>query len=99
MIGLFKWLPWAALVVIVFFLFSSLRIVDGYSKAPISTNMKEKPDIFKSNVSLECVPGPGPNADYYTNDMGGLCGVQEYVHDLGHKYKIQGGIGGGLLDD
>jgi hypothetical protein len=95
----FKWLPWVALLVVVFLLFRSLRIVNGYSQAPITTNMKETPDIFKANSSLECLPGPGPNADYYTDDMGGLCGLQTYVHDLGHTYKIQDGIGGGLLDD
>jgi len=48
----------------------------------------------------ECTPGMETGA-YYTKDLtpGGLCGDQEYVNAAMHKYSIDSGIGGSLLDN
>lgn len=71
-----------------------------YTVKPITTDMDIEPDIFVNNTSIECVPGPGPRADYYTQENSqGICGLQDYVHDLGHTYMINNGIGGSLLVD
>ena len=65
----------------------------------ITTNMDDTaPDMFKNQPNLKCVPGPGPDAAYYTDSTGGgLCGDQPYVQTLGHGYSISDGVGGGLL--
>lgn len=66
---------------------------------PIVTDMGDSsPDIFANQAALRCVPGPGPDAAYYTDSTGGgLCGDQPYVHRFGHEYNITDGVGGGLL--
>ena len=55
--------------------------------------------IFDLQNSLECVPGPGPKAAYYTQGLtpGGICGSGEFVRDQLRDYSIEDGIGGSLL--
>lgn len=100
---MFKWQPvatWTLVILLVIFTLKSLIKIDRYAYKQISTNSNEIPNIFKASRSIECVPGPGPRADYYTVDNSeGLCNVQNYVHSLSQKYSIDDGIGGGLLDD
>lgn len=66
---------------------------------PITTDQDASPpDVFNLKHDITCVPGPGPDAGYYTNEEGhGMCGDQEYVHKLGQGYSIVDGIGGSLL--
>ena len=55
--------------------------------------------ITKLPYTLECVPGPGKDAAYYTKDLtpGGFCGDQALVRDA-MSYKILSGVGGSLLE-
>ena len=55
--------------------------------------------VSKLPYSLDCVPGPGKNASYYTKDLtpGGFCGDQALVRES-MSYKILGGVGGSLLE-
>lgn len=55
--------------------------------------------IFELKNSLSCVPGPGEDADYYTQGLnpGGLCGGGAYVRDQQRDYAIADGVGGSLL--
>jgi len=53
--------------------------------------------IFDLPQSIECVPGPGPNADYYALSGAGVCGGSEFVLNSMHDYTIDDGIGGPLL--
>lgn len=47
----------------------------------------------------ECTPGL-PGGSYYSKDLtpGGVCGAQKFVNDVMHRYTIEDGIGGSLLD-
>lgn len=49
---------------------------------------------------MECTPGK-ENGAYYTKNLtpGGFCGDQAYVNSAMHKYSIEDGIGGSLLDN
>lgn len=75
----------------------AFRMRSGY--ADISTDQGENvKTIFDSRESLKCVPGPDPDASYYTGESsGGFCGAQQQVDYHGHRYNITGGIGGSLL--
>lgn len=50
--------------------------------------------------SIECVPGPSPDAEYYTSGLtpGGLCGGGDFVHSQMRDFSIVDGIGGSLLE-
>lgn len=79
--------------------------VSTYEAAPIVTvagsNAKADPaSIFDIKPSLECTPGPGEKAAYYTSGLtpGGLCGSGEYVRDQQRDYAIADGVGGSLLE-
>lgn len=64
-------------------------------------NASEGPkSIFDIKNDVKCVPGPGEDAAYYTQDMtpGGLCGDQKFVRDQMRDWTISGGIGGSLFD-
>ena len=63
----------------------------------ISIDSQEEPNIFLNKTGLQCVAGPGPEASYYSDSMGGICGDQEYVNKMGHQYVISDGVGGSLL--
>jgi len=56
--------------------------------------------IFDLKVGLDCVAGPGKDADYYSQGLnpGGLCGGSAYVRDQERDYVITDGIGGSLLE-
>lgn len=56
-------------------------------------------DLNKLPYTMDCVPGPGENASYYTKDLtpGGFCGDQKFVRDA-MTYSILDGIGGSLLE-
>jgi hypothetical protein len=74
----------------------------GYKLAPESIDvdpMVSGDQMIKLPYSLECVPGPGKDAAYYTKDLtpGGYCGDQALVRES-MSYKILGGIGGSLLE-
>jgi len=57
--------------------------------------------IFSMKPNLNCVPGPAKTSSYYTMGLtpGGLCGDGNWVHDQQRKFRIDGGIGGSLLDN
>lgn len=81
------WLVWV---------FWRKRNSSGYRE--ISTGSDEVPNMFAMQSSPACVPGPSPEAAYYTDSQsGGLCSDQSYVHKLGHEYQISDGVGGALL--
>lgn len=70
----------------------------SYYKPIVTTAGTEAPNIFENKSDISCVPGPGPNAAYYTDESGGgLCGDQAYVHKMGQGYAITEGIGEPLL--
>lgn len=91
---------WGIAIIVIFLMISRRFTVDRYMYSrPITTDRSDVPNIFKGKRSIECIPGPGPDADYYTSeDSQGLCGLQDYVHTLSQKYSINNGIGGSLLD-
>lgn len=64
------------------------RFRSGY--ADITTSLGDVvPDIFSNPENLDCVPGPGKDADYYTTEKSqGLCKGQAYVHKMAREYKI-----------
>lgn len=51
-------------------------------------------DLFSTDYSLECVPGPQPTAGAYTRGLspGGYCDMQKKVRQAA-DYKIVGGFG------
>lgn len=55
--------------------------------------------IFDLPYKPECTPGL-PGGSYYSKDLtpGGVCGAQKFVNDVMHRYTIEDGIGGSLLD-
>ncbi len=70
----------------------------SYYKPIVTTAGSDAPDFFENKSSISCVPGPSPNAAYYTGEAGGgFCGDQEYVHKVGQGYAITEGIGEPLL--
>lgn len=74
----------------------------GYKLSPEPVDVAPMIDgdaITKLPYTLECVPGPGKDAAYYTKDLspGGFCGDQALVRDA-MSYKILGGVGGSLLE-
>ena len=74
----------------------------GYKLTPEDINVEpliSGDAITKLPYTLDCVPGPGKDAAYYTKDMspGGFCGDQALVRES-MSYKILGGIGGSLLE-
>lgn len=79
-----------------FWVFQRRRKQSGYRE--INTGSDEVPNMFSLQSSPSCVPGPSPQAAYYTDESsGGLCSDQEYVHKLGYGYTITDGVGGSLL--
>jgi len=77
----------------------------NYSGAPLQTVMgaaaKAGPgDIFAIKSDAKCVPGPGSESAYYTEDLtaGGLCGDQDFVRNQMRDWTISSGIGGTLFD-
>lgn len=94
-----KMILWGIAILVLFLIVFRRFTVDTYTYKQITTNAEGVPNIFSGTRSIECIPGPGPDADYYTaEDSQGLCGVQDYVHTLSQKYSIGEGIGGSLLD-
>jgi hypothetical protein len=74
----------------------------GYKLSPEPVDVSPMIDgnaVIKLPYSLECVPGPGKDAAYYTKDLtpGGFCGDQALVRDA-MSYKILSGVGGSLLE-
>lgn len=93
-------LPVIAGFILFILLLRSLKIVNNYSAITTSLGNARPSEFFGVQQSVNCIPGPGPDADYYTGEsMRGLCGGQEVVHKLGHEYSIDSGIGGSLLSD
>jgi hypothetical protein len=82
----------------------------GYSGAAVATApitissglaVKTQPkDLFAIKPSLDCTPGPSEDASYYTSGLtpGGICGDQQYVHEMMRDFAIADGIGGSLLE-
>jgi len=56
--------------------------------------------IFDVKNNLNCVPGPGADSAYYTQDLtpGGLCGDMNFVKNQQRDFTISSGIGGSLFD-
>jgi hypothetical protein len=93
-------IAWLVAFALAVFAIRSLSIVNGYANLTTNLGNTQPSKIFDSEENIQCVPGPGPDADYYTGEAGGgFCGMQETVHQLGHQYSIQSGIGGSLLAD
>lgn len=76
-----------------------------YEAAPLVTNpgpgVATGPKSLDAiPASLDCTPGPGEKASYYTRGLtpGGLCGDQEYVREQIRDFAIADGIGGSLLE-
>ena len=74
----------------------------GYKLSPEPVDVEPMisgDEITKLPYTLDCVPGPGKDAAYYTKDLtpGGFCGDQALVREA-MSYKILGGIGGSLLE-
>ena len=57
-------------------------------------------DFFKLPDELDCAPSSAEKGAYYTKDLtpGGICGGQNFVNGMMGGYKIEGGIGGSLMD-
>jgi hypothetical protein len=68
--------------------------------APGKAVMAGVASIFDLKNGLDCVPGPGADAAYYTQDLtpGGLCGAGQFVRNQQRDFTISSGIGGSLLD-
>jgi len=73
--------------------------------APIVTTpgpnaSKDTKSLLDRKPSLDCTPGPGESASYYSMGLtpGGLCGDGDYVHDQIRDFAIADGIGGSLLE-
>jgi hypothetical protein len=74
----------------------------GYRLSPESVEVSPiigGDDITKLPYTLECVPGPGKDAAYYSKNLtpGGFCGDQALVRES-MSYKILSGVGGSLLE-
>jgi hypothetical protein len=56
----------------------------------ISGTGVEPSDFFSLTNTIECLPGPGPKADYYnrSDTLGGVCGGGQFVNDQIKRYKI-----------
>jgi urease alpha subunit len=67
---------------------------------PGKTVMDGVASIFDVKNNLKCVPGPGGDSAYYTQDLtpGGLCGDMQFVKSQQRDFTISSGIGGSLLD-
>lgn len=86
------------LAIIIIWLFWVFKRRQTSTYREISTGSDEVPNMFAMQSSPACVPGPSPDAAYYTDSQsGGLCSDQSYVHKLGHEYQISDGVGGALL--
>jgi len=92
------------LVVLVLMYFKCFMCMSrsGYKLAPeeIGVNpVVQGGDLNKLPYTMDCVPGPGKDASYYTRELtpGGFCGDQKFVRDS-MSYKITDGIGGSLLE-
>ena len=92
------------LVVLVFMFFKCFMCMrkSGYKLSPEIIGVDpvvQGGDLNKLPYTMDCVPGPGKDASYYTKDLtpGGFCGDQKFVRDS-MSYKITNGIGGSLLD-
>ena len=78
---------------------------ERYVLMPRSLATNEGGEGVKSISDLKydkkCTPGLSPDGSYYSKDLtpGGICGAQKFVNDVMHKYTIEGGIGGSLLDN
>jgi len=76
---------------------------ERYVLMPTSLMTKDGGEGAKSlrdlPYSMDCTPGL-PNGSYYSKDLtpGGICGAQKFVNSVMHKYTIEDGIGGSLLD-
>lgn len=91
------WIILLVVAVAVYFLFMRKR--SGYAELNTSISGEEVPSLFDLPVSLECTSGPGPKAAYYSTERpGGICGDQDQVLKTMREYKIEGGIGGSLLE-
>jgi hypothetical protein len=67
-------------------------VISRYTGAPIniSGTGAEPGDFFKLKESLQCAPGPGAKAAYYSrsDNAGGVCGDQQFVNDQMRKFNI-----------
>ena len=75
---------------------------EQYIPGPIKTAASAETDgktIMDLEYDMKCTPGMETGA-YYTKSLtpGGLCGDQSFVNAAMHKYSIDEGIGGSLLE-
>ncbi len=92
-----KMLMWVLIAIIAFSVLRHFMSGRPSGYRSISIDSQEEPDFFLNKTALQCVAGPGPEASYYSDSMGGICGDQQYVHKMGHQYTISDGVGGSLL--
>lgn len=82
---------------------SPVQSVERYVLMPTGLTTKDGAADVKSisdlSYNAECTPGL-PGGSYYSKDLtpGGICGAQKFVNDVMHRYTIEDGIGGSLLD-
>lgn len=96
----------ALVVIIAVLLYMALneKPRESYTLSPGAVTVKSTgsiDDFFNAPYKLECAPSAEEGGAYYTKDLtpGGLCGGQDIVNNLMHRYSIEDGIGGSLLDD
>lgn len=90
---------WLLVALLVIFAFTTTCTVWTSDYRPITTTAGDAaPDMFSLEQKAECIPSAtNEKSAYYTGSSGGLCGDQEYVDEIGHRYGILDGIGGSLL--
>ena len=96
----------ALVVVVAVLLYMALneKPREPYTLSPSQVTVKSTgsiDDFFNASYKLECAPSAGEGGAYYTKALtpGGLCDGQDIVNNLMHRYSIEDGIGGSLLDN
>jgi hypothetical protein len=82
------------LLVLVFVKLFFPKLLAGVSRFKMAdintTGTGKEPNMFWAlKNDLECVTGPGPQADYYarSDKPGGVCGGQQFVNDQMRKWQ------------
>jgi len=94
-----------ALLLVVIYVLMKGRSSNYYGGSPLDILMgpmasSGPASIFDIKNDMSCVPGPGRDSAYYTEDLtpGGLCKDQDFVRNQMRDWTITSGIGGSLLD-
>lgn len=71
------------------------KLISGFQRINITSDINttgtgKDPNMFWAlKNDLKCVPGPGPDSDYYnrSDSSGGVCGGQKFVADQMRNWK------------